>query len=333
MTATLQRAATTATTPTAGAPSADILEQAAYISLPDITPPAQSLAPATLSATPEEPPQVQPLQSAAVTGTEPLLHSPLTETSDMLGRTENVTRGRRAEHVNIVGGADEQAVTSERSHLPDLDGFTTLRIWAESFDDAQRARISCANRMLRGGVPPEMFAPQLEALLRAEHEIGKAMRKSYKLAAPASVVAWQKGSLGIGDHLLARLLGTVGHPVIATPYHWEGEGDKRTLVADLPFERTVSQLWAYCGVGDPTRKRRKGMSADDAMALGSPRAKMLVRLIAEGSMKARGEHRPVYDLGRAKYADREGWTLGHQHAAALRLTGKAILRDLWLAAR
>lgn len=69
----------------------------------------------------------------------------------------------------------------------------------------------------------------------------------------------------------------------------------------------------------------------EAASLGNPSLKMLMRLIAEGSMKARGPHRADYDRGRSMYAEREGWSLGHQHAAALRLTSKAILRDLWIA--
>lgn len=216
--------------------------------------------------------------------------------------------------------------------LPELTGFTELRIWAECFEDAQKARIACVNRMERGGVSPDLFLAQRAALESAEAEIGKAMRKCYRRVVPISVVEWQKSTKGIGEHLLARLLGTIAHPRIATPFHWEGEGEKRVLIPDLPFERTVSQLWSYCGMGDATRKRRKGMTAEEAFGLGSPRAKMLVRLMAEGTMKARGQHREFYDLGRARYLAREDWTDGHRHAASLRLAGKAILKDLWISA-
>ena len=50
--------------------------------------------------------------------------------------------------------------------------------------------------------------------------------------------------------------------------------------------------------------------------------------------RRRSPYRDVYDLGRLTYVDRvdddgKPWTPGHQHNAALRLTGKAILRDLW----
>lgn len=104
------------------------------------------------------------------------------------------------------------------------------------------------------------------------------------------------------------------------------------------------------------------MSAEDAAALGNPRAKVLVHLLAESCVKFKGSdladaalngngrasvepspvvhaparatspYRPVYDEARARYASKEEWTPGHQHAAALRLVGKEILRDLWLVA-
>lgn len=320
------------------------------------------------------------------------------------------------------------ATSAERSSAGD---FLTLRIWAESFEDAQRARISCENRMLRGGIDPELFAPQLEALERAEHEIKLAMVRAYRRLVREylpGVEPWAKSRFGIGEHLLARLLGTTGHPRIATPYQWmNGDtpdwhecdparcGSDRHLVALPMFERSVRQWYAFCGYV-PGRKRQKGMSAEDAFALGNPRAKMVLHLLAESTIKCRpnsesvavdasgdtalappvprseasdasagqpldspmlcpsasvcAESRPsptlssdadvltgkesgqpaelsdseeatadrhlyrhVYDAGRLKYADRDDWTLGHQHNAALRLVAKRIARDLWAASK
>lgn len=211
-------------------------------------------------------------------------------------------------------------------------GWLELRVWAECFDDTQKARIACANRMLRGGIHPDLFVSQIGALEAAEHEVALGLRRCYRRVVPAPIIAWQRETRGVGEHMLARLLGALGHPVLAQPYHWTGEGSERELIADPPFERTVAQLWSYCGVGDATRKRRKGMSADEAMALGNPRCKMLVRLLAEASMKSRGPHREHYDAGRELYLERSDWTDGHRHAAALRLTGKAMLADLWAVA-
>lgn len=284
-----------------------------------------------------------------------------------------------------VAEAKRVSAPSKFLVVPDMAGFHTLRQWAESYEDAQNARIRCSNR-IGAGADAEEFAPQLEAMRDAEHQFKLGMVRSYRRVVPAPIIAWQKATFGIGEHLLARLLGAVGHPLIATPYHWEGEGKKRELVADPPFERSLRQWWSYCGYGDATRKKRKGMSAEEAFALGNPRAKMLTHLLAEAAMKCRvepiqaseattrtadplasvsaqaslesqwtrgggnslGRARPslashppsgpskhlrlVYDAGRVKYADREDWTLGHQHNAALRLVAKQLLRELWVAA-
>ncbi|MCA1571953.1 MAG: hypothetical protein LC798_16905 [Chloroflexi bacterium] len=273
---------------------------------------------------------------------------------------------------------------------------------AESFEDAQHARMAIQHRtspktmkdgtVVPPSVPPEFVADALAAMEQAEKKLALAMRRAFRKAMP-EVAAWAKDTPGIGvssDHLIARLIGTIGHPVIAQPYHWEGEGPDRTLVADEPFVRHVAQLWAYCGHGDPGRKRRKGMSAEEGAALGNPRAKMLVHLLAESCIKCvgsrangsssttqdtpaadadfsgdhcrldshptsvladpstddavvnakptpgsrrRSPYRDTYDLARLTYADRDGWTPLHQHNAALRLVGKAILTDLWKVAR
>lgn len=268
--------------------------------------------------------------------------------------------------------------------------FDQLRILADSFEDAQRSRIQIENRLRSGTVPTAPVEEALDSLRHTEKKLGLAMRRSFRAAAP-DVYAWVKDTPGVGEHLMARLLGVIGHPVYAYPHHWEGDGAERTLVADEPFARSVSQLWSYCGHGDPGRKKRKGMTADEAFALGSPRAKMIVHLLAESAMKCvgsgsifaadprtirdpagavppiepsdsplsitsaahggplsddapikvatptdhpvrrRSPYRDVYEHARRRYADRE-WTPAHQHNAALRLVGKHILRDLWIAA-
>lgn len=244
-----------------------------------------------------------------------------------------------------------------------------LRVFAELYADVQQTRIACANRAERGGLDPMVLASQLAGLKDSEHQLGLALVRCYRRVVPAPIREWQKATPGIGEHLLARLLGAIGDPRWATPYHWESpdgagsipesisDAPRRVLVADPPFERNVAKLWAYCGHGDPTRRRRKGMTAEDGAALGNPRAKMLVHLLAEAAMKcvgsdaqspaepsvnprpsrARSPYRDAYEQGRVTYVDRldddgKPWTPAHQHAAALRLVGKEILRDLWLAA-
>lgn len=327
---------------------------------------------------------------------------------------------------------DTQAVPAAPS-----DEYRALRILAEMLWDAQKTRIGMSNRAERADVVPEIYKPHIENMAEIEHKLALALRKQYRITVAPRIRTWQQESPGIGEHLLARLLGCIGDPVLATPQHWEGTGKSsgggygcndtqtgvavtgeetdgghslsdnqirgaasqksddshhlcdvhrpcavvgsqtgsetqdctatdeapshanrdtqprtagRHLVADEPYQRMVSQLWAYCGVGDPERKRHAGMDKDEALACGKPLAKSLCRLLAESCVKVnRGPYREVYDLARIRYATRlhkkpcvrcgpsgkpaaEGspWSAAHQHGAALRLVSKEILKDLWL---
>lgn len=252
-------------------------------------------------------------------------------------------------HISRAEGDSQPLVQGIREPHFAVDGWLELRIWCEQLEDAMAARIAAVNRAERGGVDPVIYEQYIAALTNAEHVCELAMRRCYRRVAPPEIVAWQKSERGIGDKLTARLLGHLGDPCIATPHHWEGTGTNRVLVADEPFQRTVSQLWQYCGVGDPTRRKTKGMTADEAFALGNPTIKMLLHLHAECCVKAgSGTYRDIYDDAREQYADRvhatdcvrcgpsgkpalvgSPWSKGHQHAAALRKVAKEILRDLW----
>lgn len=214
---------------------------------------------------------------------------------------------------------------------PNTD-MLSLRIYAEVFEDIQKQRIATTNRAERGGIDPIFLKPTLERLEDAEKEAAKIMKAAYRNAVPQEIRDWQKSTVGIGEHLLARLIGVIGHPIHTTVYAWEGTGSERHLVEVGEMDRTVSQLWSYCGHGDPQRKRVKGMTAEDAAALGNPRAKMLAHLLAESCIKQRrSPYRAVYDEARMDYEARD-WTDLHRHNAALRKVAKAILKDLWIAA-
>ena len=230
--------------------------------------------------------------------------------------------------------------------------FDQLRVYAECLADAMEHRKAVANRLRSGTVDEAISIGLLENLESTEKLLRKGLRGSLRKAAP-EIVAWIKSDAakGIGEETVARLIGVVGHPLIARPHHWEGEGDKRKLVADPEYKRSVSQLWSYCGHGDPTRRRRKGMSVEEAFGLGSPRAKTLVYLCAESAVKAGlrklegadatftpdsreavSGYGQVYLDRRIHTWERDDWTPGHKHADALRIVGKRILRDLWIAA-
>ena len=162
---------------------------------------------------------------------------------------------------------------------------------------------------------------------------------------------WVKATRGIGAKQGGRLLATIGDPA----------------------ERaTVSQLWAYCGYhvlpDGQAPARRKGQKAN-----WNATAKMRAFLCAEAAVKAgvrkldsaddtdgydsagREAVSPLgqtYLTGRAKYATAthpgpcvrcgpaghpapagSPLSSAHQHARAMRLVAKVILRDLWVAAK
>ena len=296
------------------------------------------------------------------------------------------------------GGGDESALaqTPVDIHPTRGQGYLSLRAIAEVYEDVQRVRIAVENRIAQGRkreltIDGDLIATQLDGLHLSEKKLALLLARTYRANVPASIREWQKEMPGIGEHLLARLLGAIGDPSWAVIHAWEGAGKERQLIVVGERARRVSDLWSYCGHGDAKRKRVKGMTAEEAMSLGNPRAKMLVHLLAEACIKQvgtaesvsiategapsqsigsatgladsigvtrshqstddakdvptpnlvarrRSPYRDVYDLARVQYVDRvdadgKEWTPAHQHAAALRLVGKEILRGLWLAAK
>lgn len=173
-----------------------------------------------------------------------------------------------------------------------------------------------------------------EALRQLEHSAELGLRRSLRRGA---IHPWVKSQIGLGEKQVARLLAATGDP------YWH-------LAEDRP--RTVSELWAYSGLhvitthqtSNPGQgncdtqevaagvaaKRRRGVQSN-----WSTDAKMRAYLCATSCIKhVRSPYRAVYDRRRARTAtSHPEWTLGHSHNDALRITSKAILRDLWREAR
>ena len=276
----------------------------------------------------------------------------------LLPDSQSCFDSQRTSAVREPSSSHPKTTAGTQPTIPPSSWWLELRTWCDLFEDAQQSRIAAENRARATGVP-DIYNAYLSSIRAAEHECELAMWACYRRVAPRPLIRWQKDTPGIGQHLLARLLGHIGHPVIAIPHHWEGTGANRTLVADTPFIRRVSDLWSYCGHGDPARRKQKGMTADEAASLGKPSAKMLVHLLAEGTMKCigsetrrRSPYRDVYDRRRLLTVERvhtapcvrcgpsgkpaaEGspWSAAHQHTDALRIVGKEILRDMWLICR
>jgi hypothetical protein len=226
-----------------------------------------------------------------------------------------------------------------------VDVLSSIRTLGRLLDDLEHARKQNGNRIGAlereyGSALPALAVVQ-DGLAGVEHQAVLQLRRMWR---QHPLAQWQAETHGLGEKLMARLIAEIGDPYIASPHHWH-EG---TLIEDDPYERTVSQLWQYCGHGNPHLKRRAGMSQDEAFMLGKARAKSIVHLISEGLIKARNpEYRAVYDAARAAAADRnheracaqchakpgDPWRPGHQHAHALRLVGKEFLKALWIEAR
>ena len=233
--------------------------------------------------------------------------------------------------------------------------YELLNLHARNLHDMMQTRIRVSNRegaYLRANPLRFILEPQADILHKDEKALKKGLvEEMHKIVGPhmEAFIA----TPGVGD-AAARVLGELGHPVIAFPAHWEDRPDakgtikdpKRVLIEDEPFERMVSQLWSYCGYGNAERRHRKGMSPEEAAACGNPTAKMLVHLMAvscmrltgvpdkNGVVKARSPYRNVYDERRVRYdAERPEWSDGRRHAASLRVVKKEILKDLWIAAK
>lgn len=246
------------------------------------------------------------------------------------------------------GGQDSRGRTAsdaQKATAPaQLD--PVLFVLADSLDDLERTRIANENRVrqltytgtdadgqMRGfgmdaSVPQvAQLAGIVDALRKLEKQAERALTKHLRLH---PLYPWITATVGVGEKQGARLLAAIGDP------YWNTSHDR---------PRTVSQLWAYCGLhvlpGPTTQdappvqaasvpgvaaKRQRGVRAN-----WSGTAKMRAYLVARSCMQqAASPYRSTYVGRRAHTAvTRPEWTPGHSHNDALRVTAKAVLRDLW----
>lgn len=275
-------------------------------------------------------------------------------------------------HSRLAGGDTLPAGTASEPPTPKaeapslLDPLLTLA--SITLDDLEKLRIAQENRYrsltnhgisengLEWGYGLDDTDPQVaqagamaDAIKALEHtatlNLNRLMRKH-------PLGPWVKAQRGIGEKQAARLLGIIGDPYI-------------NGATGQP--RTVSQLWAYCGLHTlPARHRAVDTHARNAggeynvaarrrkgeRSNWSDDAKQRAWLIAVSCMKAGGPYREVYDTRKAATEGRlhavecvrcgpsgkpaqpgTPWSDGHRHADALRITSKAILRDLWRESR
>lgn len=278
------------------------------------------------------------------------------------------------DHAGTAGAAPNRPAgasltPSSVTSAPRLDD-PSLNAAAALVDDLERARIAAEHRiriltrpadeadedgMFRGhGIPADHPTPVAlravaEALAGVEHQAVLEMQRALRRH---PLGAWVKATKGVGEKQGARLLSAIGDP------YWNARDQKA---------RTVSALWAYCGLhtlpasrpdseahpasagggqtgGDPgladadiqspaawvAARRQKGVRAN-----WSTTAKTRAYLVAVSCMKSPSSpYRAVYDARREHTAlTHPEWTAGHSHNDALRIVSKRILRDLWRAAR
>ena len=265
-------------------------------------------------------------------------------------------------------GAGDQAGTEAVQMTPDSQALTgglgpiladpTLALAAEVVDDLEKVKIANQNRLRTLTMDGEhghgmtldhpdvqRLAALVKALEDAEHQatlnLGRVMRHH-------PLGAWVKASKGVGEKQAARLLASIRDP------YWNDLHNR---------PRTVRELYRFCGMDvvgtsaqvTPESHLVRGAGVAPSKVRGervtwSPDARMRLWLIASKCVMVGhgGPYRAQYDEGRAKYADAVHATeckrcgpkgkpaqpgsplsAAHQHARAIRLVAKLILRDLW----
>lgn len=220
------------------------------------------------------------------------------------------TEAATSNHLSLA-----RAISRSTSKMPPpaRANLNYLRDLGRLLDDLERVRIMNSNRIGAyerefGKAPPHYEA--IQARLKAtEHETVLELQREWRRH---PLAPWAKTIPGAGEKLMARLIAETGDP------------------AERP---NVAKLWQYCGHGNPHLKKRKGMTQEEAFHLGNPAAKKRAYLLGAQFVKTMNSpYREVYEERRSKTGDRD-WTLGHQHADAIRVTTKVFLKDLWVAAR
>lgn len=206
-----------------------------------------------------------------------------------------------------------------------LDAIEALRIASQNRHRMATRDVADSDGLMRGlGLTEDnpavkRSAVMLDALEKTEHEVVLGLNRLMR-AHPLG--PWQKSVRGVGEKQLARLLACIGDP------YWNTAKDE---------PRTVSQLWAYCGLhvlpapsqvhnedranpagggnvlpagGDSSQRNSDNQAGTAGVAARrakgqranwSTDAKTKAYLIAESCLKA-GSYRDVYDDHKARAA-------------------------------
>lgn len=204
------------------------------------------------------------------------------------------------------------------THLPQASNLAadvaTLQLFVESFYDTQKLRIQVGNRISAieraGGVALPALVAGFDALAKIEHSYELEIKREWR---KHPLAPWAKGIRGVGELTAAKIVSLCG-------------GSATQRADGTP--RSVRQLYSYAGVGDPARRRRRGMTQEDALACGNIALRKELWLAT--SLMLRTGNREEYDYWRDVYATREEWSDGRRHNAALRAVGKSLLKSMWV---
>lgn len=225
-----------------------------------------------------------------------------------------------------------------------------LILASEALDDLEQTRIANENRLrtiqdiyhLKGSPQEAELSGLVEAIAELEHTAELTLRKAIR---KHPLYSWVKSNIGVGEKQAGRLLAVLGDPYMRPVIiGFDGRTEPER-------PRSVSELWAYAGyhvVDQMAAHHRRGTHGN-----WNPRLRSRTWLVANSCIKhAHSPYRAVYDRARAHAQEAvhprpcvrcgpggnpaitgSPLNAGHQHARALRAVSKAILRDLWLAAR
>lgn len=229
-------------------------------------------------------------------------------------------------------------------------GYAGLLVYGDVFRDVQEIRRGVGDRLrtlqnekgIDGG-PAERLRSLYLFARETEQHVGEMLDRVMEGHPLAEFAA---ATQGLGIRSVARLLAVIGDPAVATD---AATGERR--------ERTVSQLWSYCGLAPSSAEGHFNVAAKAETALlavqtlrnrcAACRAACRARPVAPASTRPpwapppedctclqRGYvYRVIYDRARVLYAQREGLSELHRHRMALRRVEKEILKDLWRESR
>lgn len=134
-----------------------------------------------------------------------------------------------------------------------------LRLLGEQLTDAINYRTRAENRaraygMLGGKIMVDgKEEPIVEVSRENEDLLRIQLRTYYQQIVPDRIRAWASTVPGLASgELFPRIISMIGNPRHAIPLKMEGTGKNRKAVPDGdPYDRTLRQLWQWCGCGDP----------------------------------------------------------------------------------